>query len=229
MDYHAFLARHPRAYLGRGLPRRRALALSFDDGPGQATPALLAALRELEVAATFFCVGRSLRAAPRLGVRILAEGHELANHSMSHADARGLDARALLEQEVAPTAAELLRAGADALSARLFRPAFGEIRADQVDLLERHGYTVAGWSIDPCDWLEPDAPGHVECVAGAVLAQAHPGAIVLLHDGDDDHGRARPRIVEIVRRLVPALRAQGYGFVRVGDLLREREAPGEPA
>ena len=41
MDYHAFLAQRPRAYLGRGLPRRRAVALSFDDGPGQATPALL--------------------------------------------------------------------------------------------------------------------------------------------------------------------------------------------
>lgn len=224
MDYHAFLAQRPRAYLGRGLPHRRTVALSFDDGPGQATPALLAALRELEVAATFFCVGRALRAAPRLGARMLAEGHELANHSMSHADAGGLDADALLHDEVAPAAAELRRAGADAVSARLFRPAFGEIRADQVDLLARHGYTIAGWSIDPCDWLEPDAPGHVGCVVGAVLAQAHPGAIVLLHDGDDERGRARPHIVEIVRELVPALRAQGYGLARVGDLLREREA-----
>lgn len=229
MDYHAFLAQRPRAYLGRGLPRRRVLALSFDDGPGQATPALLAALRELDVTATFFCIGRLLRAAPWLSARMLADGHELANHSMSHADAGGLDAQALLDHEVAPTETELLRAGADALSARLFRPAFGEIRADQVDLLERHGYTVAGWSIDPSDWLEPDAPGHVACVTGAVLAQAHPGAIVLLHDGDDDHGRARPRIVEIVRELVPALRAQGYGFARVGDLWREREAQREPA
>jgi len=228
MDYHAFLAQRPRAYLGRGLPHRRAVALSFDDGPGQATPALLTVLRELDVRATFFCIGRLLRAAPWLSARMLADGHELANHSMSHVDARGLDADTLLRAEVAPAAAELRRAGADALSARLFRPAFGEIRADQVDLLARSGYTVAGWSIDPCDWLEPDAPGHVDCVAGAVLAQTHPGAIVLLHDGDDDHGRARPRIVEIVRELVPALRAQGYGFVRVGDLLREREGQGAP-
>ncbi|QWP75880.1 polysaccharide deacetylase family protein [Lysobacter sp. K5869] len=229
MDYHAFLAQRPRAYLGRGLPHHRAVALSFDDGPGQATPALLATLRELQVTATFFCIGRLLRAVPWLSARMLADGHELANHSMSHADASGLQAEALLHDEVAPAAAELRRAGADALSARLYRPAFGEIRADQVDLLARHGYTVAGWSIDPCDWLEPEAPGHVDCVSGAVLAQAHPGAIVLLHDGDDDHGRPRPRIVEIVRELVPALRAQGYGFVRVGDLLREREAQRELA
>lgn len=222
MDYHPFLTDFPRTYLGRGLPLRRCVALSFDDGPGRATPALLSVLEEMQVAASFFCLGREARAQPEAIARMLRAGHEVGNHSMSHADARGLSAQTLLDEEVAPAARELERAGVDPASARLFRPAYGEIRRDQVEVLARSGYTVVGWSIDPSDWLEPDAPGHVECVVGAVLARIHPGAIVLLHDGDDgDH--ARHRIVAIVRALVPALRAQGYGFTRVGDLLRERE------
>ncbi|MGO1068193.1 polysaccharide deacetylase family protein [Lysobacter sp. CA199] len=221
MDYHPFLAEHPAVYIGRGSPQRRRVALSFDDGPGRATPDLLSLLRELEIAATFFCLGQAVRAEPGVVARMLAEGHEVGNHSMSHADARGLSPAALLEQEVRPATRELLRAGVSASSAHLFRPAYGEIQAEQVERLGREGYIVAGWSIDPSDWLEPEAPGHVECVVGAVLARIHPGAIVLLHDGDDS-GYARHRIVDIVRALVPALRAQGYDFARVGDLWRER-------
>ncbi|MEH6415896.1 polysaccharide deacetylase family protein [Pseudomonas sp. CGJS7] len=223
MDYHPFLSDYPGVYFGRGCPNQRRVALSFDDGPGRATPELLALLRQLRIDATFFCLGRAVRAAPGVVARMLADGHEVANHSMSHTDARGLSPAALMEQEVRPATRELLRAGVNADSAHLFRPAYGEIEAEQVERLGREGYTVAGWSIDPSDWLEPEAPGHVECVVGAVLARIHPGAVVLLHDGDDGD-YARHRIVDIVRELVPALRAQGYGFARVGDLLRERRA-----
>ncbi|MFD0324834.1 polysaccharide deacetylase family protein [Lysobacter gummosus] len=51
------------------------------------------------------------------------------------------------------------------------------------------------------------------------MARIHPGAIVLLHDGDDEQGRSREGIVKIVRQLVPALRGQGYEFVRVSEFL----------
>ncbi|ALN81367.1 polysaccharide deacetylase family protein [Lysobacter antibioticus] len=218
MDYHDFLADYPRTYLGRGSPDARRLALTFDDGPGRATPALLSALAELQVAATFFCTGEAARAQPALIERILREGHEIGNHSLSHADARSFGIEDWIAREIHPAAAALCDAGlSDA--PRLFRPAYGEIAPGQVDALGRLGYTVVGWSVDPRDWLEPEAPGYVPCVVESVLARIHPGAIVLLHDGDDEHGRARHGIVEIVRRLVPALREQGYGFARVGEFL----------
>ncbi|MGJ7902037.1 polysaccharide deacetylase family protein [Lysobacter sp. 1R34A] len=218
MDYHRFLADRPRSYLGRGSPDRRRLALTFDDGPGRATPALLSALAELEVAATFFCVGEAARAQPALIERILRDGHEIGNHSLSHADARGFGVEDWIASEIHPAATALREAGV-AEAPRLFRPAYGEIAPGQVDALAGLGYTVVGWSVDPRDWLEPQAPGYVSCVVESVLARIHPGAIVLLHDGDDEHGHARHGIVEIVRRLVPALRGQGYGFARVGEFL----------
>jgi len=232
MDWHGFLDRRPQAYLGRGRPDRRVLALTFDDGPGAATPALLDALGELEVRASFFCVGAAMRARPQLLRRLLDAGHELGNHSERHADARGIEALSWMRDEVAPAAQVLATAvgegtTAAATTAPLFRPAYGEIDAAQFDALAAAGYVVVGWSVDPRDWLEPDAPGYVPCVVESVLARIHPGAIVLLHDGDDERGRARAGIVEIVRRLVPALRDQGYGFVCAGELLAARAAGSE--
>lgn len=221
MDWHGFLQHRPQAYLGRGAPDRRVLALTFDDGPGAATPDLLDALAELDVRASFFCVGAAMRAQPALVQRLLDEGHELGNHSERHADARGIEAGRWMREEVAPTAEALAAAARDrpVAAAPLFRPAYGELDAAQFDALAAAGYVVVGWSVDPRDWLEPDAPGYVSCVVESVLARIHPGAIVLLHDGDDESGRARHGIVEIVRRLVPALRAQGYGLVRAGELM----------
>lgn len=219
MDWHRFLQTAPQAYLGRGATDRRALALTFDDGPGQATPALLDLLCELQVIASFFCTGEAARAHPELIARIQREGHEIGNHSLTHADARGFAAQDWLAREVLPAAVALREAGL-ARSPELFRPAYGEIDEAQFQALAGEGYAVVGWSVDPRDWLEPQAPGYVSCVVESVLARIHPGAIVLLHDGDDEQGRARDGIVEIVRRLVPALRGQGYQFVTAGRFLR---------
>jgi chitooligosaccharide deacetylase len=221
MEWHRFLQARPQAYLGRGDSSRRALALTFDDGPGRATPALLDALRELEVTASFFCTGTAASERPQLIAQLLREGHEVGNHSQTHVDARGIGAQEWLAREVV-TAAAALRAAGLGERPRLFRPAYGEIDEAQFDALAGAGYAVVGWSVDPRDWLEPDAPGYVSCVVESVLARIHPGAIVLLHDGDDEQGRVRDGIVEIVRRLVPALRGQGYEFVRVSEFLPAR-------
>lgn len=218
MEWHRFLQSRPEAYLGRGDSSRRALALTFDDGPGQATPALLAALSELRVQASFFCTGAAANESPQLIARMLSEGHEVGNHSQAHLDARGIGAQDWFAREVAPAAACLREAGW-AERPRMFRPAYGEIDEAQYDALASAGYAVIGWSVDPRDWLEPDAPGYVSCVVESVLARIHPGAIVLLHDGDDERGRGRESIVDIVRKLVPALRGQGYEFVKVSEYL----------
>ncbi|MBW8807692.1 MAG: polysaccharide deacetylase family protein, partial [Lysobacter sp.] len=134
MDWHRFLQTRPQAYLGRGETGRRALALTFDDGPGQATPALLELLRELDVSASFFCTGQAARAHPQLIARMQREGHEIGNHSLTHADARGFAAQDWLAREVRPAAAALREAGL-AQAPDLFRPAYGEIDEAQFQAL----------------------------------------------------------------------------------------------
>lgn len=215
MDYHAFLSQFPDTYIGRGRTDRREIALTFDDGPGRATPALLAILREYDVQATFFCLGEKARRMPDTVRAIAGDGHEVGNHGFTHRDVRALDPETFWMTEVLP--ARSLLEGVAGTPVALFRPPFGEISPAQVARLAEEGVTLVGWSIDPRDWDEVESKGHTGRVVRDVLEHAHSGAIVLLHDGDEGE-RARPAIVEIVRHVVPALRAMGFSFVTAGRL-----------
>jgi chitooligosaccharide deacetylase len=219
MDYHAFLSRFPDTYIGRGRADRREIALTFDDGPGRATSALLTLLREYDVQATFFCVGEKAGCMPDTVRAIARDGHEVGNHGFTHRDLRALDPETFWMTEVLP--ARSLLEDMAGTPVTLFRPPFGEISPAQTARLAEEGVTLVGWSIDPRDWDEVEAKDHAGRVVHDVLEQVHPGAIVLLHDGDEGE-RARPAIVEIVRHVVPALRAMGFSFVTAGRLWEAR-------
>lgn len=219
MDYHQFLSYFPMTYLGRGPTGQRSIALTFDDGPGGATPELLSLLRELQVKASFFCLGAAAQKHADVVRRIVRDGHDVGNHSFSHIDPTGQSLREFWNTQVVPATAAL--ESFVARPVRIYRPPYGEIRPEQVDCLGRSGYTVVGWSIDPCDWLNPHEPDYVERVVETVVSQAHPGAIVLLHDGDDGH-YIRRGILDVVRELVPRLRRSGFDFVGVTELLQQR-------
>ncbi|MET4676455.1 MULTISPECIES: polysaccharide deacetylase family protein [unclassified Luteibacter] len=219
MDYHAFLSQFPDTYIGRGRTDRREIALTFDDGPGLATSALLAILREYDVQATFFCLGEKARGVPDMVRAIARDGHEVGNHGFTHRDVRALDTETFWMTEVLP--ARSLLEDVAGTPVALFRPPFGEISPAQTARLAEEGVTLVGWSIDPRDWDEVEAKDHAGRVVRDVLEQVHPGAIVLLHDGDEGE-RARPAIVEIVRHVVPALWAMGFSFVTAGRLWEAR-------
>lgn len=219
MDYHGFLSSFPRTYVGRGPADRPDVCLTFDDGPGDATPALLATLRQLEVKATFFCLGDAARRHPDQIRAIVADGHDLGSHGLSHLDLRQLSSEAFGHDQVIPSIRVIEDIAGQ--SVRLFRPPYGEISAPQVQWLEDAGYTLVGWSIDPQDWADPMATGHVDRVVGEVLRHVHPGAIVLLHDGDDDDVDRRS-ISDVVEGLVSPLRKKGFHFTGVEDMLERR-------
>jgi len=215
MDYHAFLSQFPDTYIGRGRTDRREIALTFDDGPGRATSALLTTLRECDVQATFFCVGEKARRATDTVRAIARDGHEVGNHGFTHRDLRALDPGTFWMTEVLP--ARSLLEDVSGTPVTLFRPPFGEISPAQTGRLAEEGVTLVGWSIDPRDWDEVEAKDHTGRVVRHVIEQVHPGAIVLLHDGDEGE-RARPAIAEVVRLVVPALRTMGFSFVTAGRL-----------
>jgi peptidoglycan/xylan/chitin deacetylase (PgdA/CDA1 family) len=189
------------------------IALSFDDGPSQWTPAILDLLAAAGARATFFVLGQAIDGHEDLLLRIAAEGHELGNHGHSHRDMRELSDLEISDE---------LRSTADRIEAlglerpRLVRPPYGE----DADRLERLGAgTVVLWSIDPTDWCS-DA----DSIVGTVLAEARDGAIVLLHDGrplvDSRSSETREATVEAVGRVLGELR--GWRFVTVGELASGR-------
>lgn len=154
------------------------VALTFDDGPDpRSTPRFLTALRELDVRATFFLLGRMLAATPSLGRDLVAEGHEVAVHGWHH--------RLLLAAGPARTYDELARtrdliADLTDTPPRWFRPPYGVLTAGALHAAHRLDLTPVLWTTWGRDWTANATPLSVLHTIGDRLA----GATVLLHDSD---------------------------------------------
>jgi peptidoglycan-N-acetylglucosamine deacetylase len=192
-----------------------AIALTFDDGPNPAvTPALLEVLEQNAVRATFFVIGRHVRAFPELAVEIVARGHAIANHTETHPSLMLLPAERVRE--------ELLRcreaiAAATARQTIWMRPPFG-FRGLNLDGIAR-GMGFAGvvmWSRWAWDW-KPQPVGPVV----ERLRRVSGGDIVLLHDGD--HRRLegdRKHTLAAMEYWLPRWRDAGMRFVTLDDWVR---------
>lgn len=197
----------------------RTVALTFDDGPSEWTPAVLDVLAAHHVHATFFVVGRSAATDPAMLRRIAAEGHQLGNHSWSHRyprAVRGGWTRPYLRTEMARTDA-VLKQATGAVPC-WFRPPGGFLTAVPSSA-RAAGKQVALWSVDTLDWKEQpvevssDPGGRRQraitrrAVAGADL----PHPVVLMHDG----GGWRAATVRALPAVIRYYQAKGYRFVRL--------------
>jgi len=184
------------------------VALSYDDGPSPAnTPDLLDMLAGAGAHATFFVVGSEVVRYPALAARIAAEGHELGNHSYSHAHPRGLG-DIELRREVERGARAIADAAAEP---RLYRPPFGKRARAATTICAQLGYTSVLWSIDSGDTMNFSAAR----ISDEVVSRVEAGDIVLLHDG----GSRRQRTLDATESVVNRLSARGYHFVTVSELL----------
>jgi cellulose synthase/poly-beta-1,6-N-acetylglucosamine synthase-like glycosyltransferase/peptidoglycan/xylan/chitin deacetylase (PgdA/CDA1 family)/spore germination protein YaaH len=197
------------------------LALTFDDGPDPDwTPKILDILKAKGVRASFFIIGENAQAYPDLVQRILAEGHDIGNHTFTHPNLGELPA-ALVTLEI--NATQRLFEALTGRSMRLFRaPFLGDAEpttSDEIvpiEIAQSMGYVSVGLHVDPNDWQRPDA----DIITGRVLEQvADPnpdirGHIILLHDSGGD----RSQTVAALPGLIDALRAKGYDFVPVSEL-----------
>ena len=182
---------------------RKYIALTFDDGPRKDTTArLLDGLRERGASATFFLVGEEAAANLELVKRMKAEGHQIGNHTWSHVRLENVPLKTA-QQEIQKTEAlltEVLGPGEYWL-----RPPYGLISPG----LEKEIKTpMVKWSVDPRDWESRNTAKVVQ----AVLKDAKPNSIVLLHD-------IYPTSVDAALQLVDTLQKEGYCFVTVEELL----------
>jgi peptidoglycan/xylan/chitin deacetylase (PgdA/CDA1 family) len=194
---------------------RRLVALTFDDGPSEWTPAVLDLLERHRMGATFFVVGRYVDARPELVRRMASAGHELGNHTYDHVDAAHERDEEVLRDQLARTSSSI--AAATGTPARLVRPPYGKDVCRVARLGAEAGLepTIL-WSVQAWDWDETPA----EEIAGHVLRGVHPGAIVVLHDGvPPNEDRSRGPTVLALETILPALEADGYEAVTVSALL----------
>lgn len=193
-----------------GTGDRKHIALTFDDAPSEHTSdAVLAVLAEKNVQATFFMIGENMARHPQAAQRIAAAGHELGNHSYSHRRFL-LRSPAFIAREIEDTNALIRAAGYhDPIH---FRPPYGKKLLGLPWYLARHHITTVMWDSEPTRQQPPTA----EAITAAALAQAHNGAIILLHPFCPDTCRAER---EALPHIIDGLRAQGYTLVTVSTLL----------
>ncbi|MDM8216100.1 polysaccharide deacetylase family protein [Desulfovibrio piger] len=159
--------------------RENLCALTFDDGPSRYTPHILDVLRENGIPATFFMLGKNVKLYPQHVQRIVAEGHEVGNHSFSHPNLRRIS-RDRKQEEIEITDKLLRDLGANPI---YMRPPYGSYDKDVVDIAGRLGVTVVLWSVDSQDWKRrPANYAHIINAVGRVFPPGEMRGILLFHD-----------------------------------------------
>ena len=191
------------------------IAITFDDGPHKTnTPQLLDALKQRGIRATFFVVGQNATEYPDILKRIVAEGHELANHSYSHPVLASMSQSAVHEQLDKTHQAVLSATG---VSMKLLRPPYGAFSEPQRRTANgEFGYKTILWSVDPLDWKHRDAAR----VQTEILSHTQAGAIVLAHD-------IHKSTVDAMPDTLDKLTEKGFKFVTVSELLALDRSPAQ--
>jgi peptidoglycan-N-acetylglucosamine deacetylase len=202
------------AYPYRGRTTEKVVALTFDDGPNEPyTSQILDYLDEQQLRATFFQVGRCVERHPDTTRRIAAAGHTIGNHSLTHRFDTYLRPHRF-EHEVRQTQEILSRTIGQ--TPTLARSPWLWRQPGLLRMLRRHGlYAVAGEFCHAGEVFQPSATR----IAHRAVAKTAPGSILIFHDGFDGRGGDRSQTVAAVRLTVQALKAQGYRFVTVDELL----------
>ena len=188
----------------------RTVALTFDDGPGPATPQVLDVLQRAGVRATFFVVGQDAAANPEMLQRIVAGGHVLGDHTWSHRMPSASTGwkRSKLTGEIEHTRRAIL--DATGLEPCLFRPPGGIVKGAKT-VAHAAGLSMVLWSVDTRDWAPSKDrrkfPTIIRKRAALGLTEEHP--VILLHDG----GGNREATVAALPEIINDYRAQGYRFV----------------
>jgi peptidoglycan/xylan/chitin deacetylase (PgdA/CDA1 family) len=202
------------SYVSRGAKARKQVALTFDDGPGPTTPALLNYLVANGVPATFFLVGKAIGEHPGIVRRESDAGFTLGTHTESHARLGSLT-RDEQEQEILGSADRITRFTGHAV--RMFRPPYGSFDAHTLSILHAERMIMVLWSVDPRDYASKRAAP----IIYAAVSGARSGSIILLHDGPGP----RPQTLTAVRRIVTTLRSRGFRLVSLPKLLRDDPPP----
>ena len=211
--------------LSRGSSRKKWVALTFDDGPSEPYSSLiLDTLKRYGLRATFFVVGAKAEAHPDLLRRIWQEGHMIGNHTYSHRPHlafEGVMGRRKVREEI-----ERGEAAIEAIVGerpKIFRPPQGFKNHLILETCREKGITLVGYTVRP----PYHANGHSSlAIANRVLRRVRPGAIINFHDGwRTGHEWDGEEMVDVLCRIIDGLKAEGYEFVALSEMLLAREDP----
>lgn len=183
---------------------RKVVSVTFDDGPDPVfTPLYLDLLNKYEIPGTFFLLGRAAEAYPEIVSRIVNEGHEVGNHSYSHADFATLTDQEIIDEI---TITNDIISGITGEAVEVYRMPYGS-GGQRVTQLLPNMHSIM-WNIDSEDWLTQNE----EAIYNTIMADARDGAVILMHDRFDEGLLA-------LERVIVSLLDDGYHFVPASENL----------
>lgn len=187
------------------MAEKKLVALTFDDGPSVGTTdKVLDVLKENDIVASFFLIGQKItEESAYLVKRAHDMGCTIENHSKTHPGMTGLSDEEILE-EISYTTNKIEEITGE--KPAFFRPPYIDYDQRLFDLVDL-GF-ICGYGCE--DWL-PEVS--TEERTRRILEQAHPGFIILVHDMEGN-----TQTVEAIKKIIPALKEQGYEFVTIRDL-----------
>lgn len=198
-----------RGAIFTGDPALKELYLTFDNGYEQGyTGKILDVLKEKQVPAIFFVTGHYIRTEPELLKRMAQEGHLIGNHSWSHPDMSQISSERI--QKELNQVKDEISALTGQQEMRYLRAPRGIFNSQSLAVSQGLGYTNVFWSVAYRDW-EPKRQKGWEYAYKNVMAQLHPGAVILLHSVSKDNTEALAKIIDDAR-------SQGYQFKSLDEM-----------
>ena len=200
-EYHAFFAADTA---------EKKLYLTFDCGYENGnTPAILAALKKHQAPAVFFAVGNFVRDNPDLIKQMVAEGHIVGNHTMTHPDMSKISSEDSFQKELQGVE-KIYKETTGKEMEKFYRPPQGIYSTENLAMAKELGYSTFFWSLAYVDWIQDQQPSREEALR-KLLTRVHPGAIVLLHNTSSTNGI-------ILDELLSKWEKMGYSFHSVKEL-----------
>ena len=189
---------------------QKIIYLTFDAGYENGnTPAILDALKKHQAPAVFFVVGNFIKDNPDLIRRILAEGHIIGNHTMTHPDLSQISSMDAFQKELQDVE-ELYTSLTREAMTKFYRPPRGIYSTENLSMAKELGYSTFFWSLAYVDWIQDQQPSREEAFQ-KLLTRIHPGAIVLLHNTSSTNA-------EILDELLTKWEEMGYEFHSLKEL-----------
>ena len=191
----------------------KTIALTFDDGPDAIyTDMILDVLKEKDVKATFFLIGKKMKQYPLVTERIFEEGHCLANHTYSHTDLKGKSFRNVY---LSVLQTEQIIDSICGKTMKIFRPPWGHITSEESVNFKRFGFKIVLWDVNSRDFI-PNIT--VDEIIKNVMAGVGDKKIVLFHDSDYQCKGSRKNTALALPRIIDLLKEMGYSFVTIDEM-----------
>lgn len=184
----------------------KVVALTFDDGPSKEfTKKYVDILKSMDVKATFFVIGKNAAKFPDLLKYISESGNEIGIHSYNHFFMPKMKPEQMADELYST---QKIIVDVTGSKSSLFRPPYGAFNETLLKISNALGLHVVLWNVDPDDWKNPG----IQNIVNRIVSHAKDGSVILMHEGKPETIAALPQIIE-------KLKAEGYGFVTVSELL----------